>query len=87
MALKAGSLADFNDSMAAKIETEFETLWFNIYNTYLPDERKNERRILFVAIARGILSYLNEHKTDIEIGDTDTGGFVHDHDVDLNVIL
>jgi hypothetical protein len=87
MALKAGLLEDFNDSMAAKIETEFETLWFNVYNTDLPDERKNERRILFVAIARGILSYLNEHETDIEIGDYEIDGFVHNHDVDLNVIL
>jgi hypothetical protein len=59
MALKPGDMAD-------AIETAFQTLW----PTYRPDEpfpsdSVNERRLLFLAIAQGILTYLNTHEDEM----------------------
>ncbi len=59
MALKPGDMAD-------AIESAFQTLW----PTYRPDEpfpsdSVNERRLLFLASAQGILTYLNSKENEM----------------------
>jgi hypothetical protein len=50
------------DSVAAAIETEMSNMFLALKNLSLPDTGKDDRRILFVAIARGILQYLSDHQ-------------------------
>ncbi len=59
MALTPGDMAD-------AIEAAFKTLW----PTYRPDEpfpsdSVNERRLLFLAITQGILTYLNTKEDEM----------------------
>lgn len=48
----------FEDSMAAAIEEAFEDAWKTVHGSDLPKKGKWDRRILFVAVARGVLGYL-----------------------------
>jgi hypothetical protein len=67
MTVKAGGLsdADFTESMSATIEAEFERAWFEVYDRNLPSAGARQRRIFFVAIARGVLRYLEERQDDL----------------------
>ena len=67
MTLKAGGLsdADFAESMAATIEAEFEAAWRSVYGRDLPSAGTRQRRIFFVAMARGVLRYLEAHQDDL----------------------
>lgn len=67
MTVKAGDLsdADFGGSMAATIEAEFEAAWRSVYGRGLPSAGTRQRRIFFVAIARGVLRYLEAHQKDL----------------------
>ncbi len=87
MSLKPGDMAD-------AIEAAFKTLW----PTYRPDEpfpsdSVNERRLLFLAIAQGILTYLNTKGGEMfNTIDLSGGGLVGTehytvNTVDLNVDL
>lgn len=64
MKLKAGTVENFNDSMAAAIEKVFEKLWSEKYGTVLPEETRDERRLLFVSIAQGVIKYLSDNALD-----------------------
>jgi len=55
---KGGTLDDFANSMAADIEREFLGVWMRLHNEALPELGKQERRMFFVAIARGVLKHL-----------------------------
>jgi hypothetical protein len=57
---KAGSAGDFDGSMAAAIETEFEALWQNRYGVALPAETRDDRRLIFLAVANGVVKHLRE---------------------------
>jgi hypothetical protein len=58
MALKPGELAD-------EIETAFQTVWTSLKpDDPFPSEGQADRRVLFLAIARGLLTYLDKHPTD-----------------------
>ena len=63
MALKAGTLdtTEFGNSMAAAIEHAFEKVWKDRYGTNLPDETRDDRRLLFVAIAQGVVKHLKDN--------------------------
>jgi hypothetical protein len=67
MTVKAGGLSDidFSESMAATIEAEFERAWEDVYHRNLPSAGARQRRIFFVAIARGVLRYLEERQDDL----------------------
>lgn len=71
MKLKAGTLDDnkFSGSMAEAIEKAFEDVWEEHYKTHLNKETEKDRRVLFVAIAQGVIRYLkaNEDAFSIEI--------------------
>jgi hypothetical protein len=61
MELKAGTLDDFNNSMAAAIESAFERVWNDRMGTPLPDETRDDRRMMFVAIAQGVIRHLKDN--------------------------
>jgi hypothetical protein len=58
--LKAGTLGNFSDSMAAAIEEEFEKLWECCHETDLPAETRDDRRMLFISISQGVIKYLRQ---------------------------
>ena len=66
--LKAGILNDLKqNTLAGAIDSEFVELWNTENDIELPDDPKAiiDRRLMFVAIARGILGYLQDHQDDI----------------------
>lgn len=64
--LKAGRVNDFSNSMAEAIETAMKQEWHAVKGEWLPAPLGEEdRRILFVAVARGVLGYLKAHQADI----------------------
>lgn len=65
MGLKAGHVADFSGSLAEAIDTAMKKEWEAVKNEPMPDTDPRDRRILFVAIAQGLLTYLNDHPADI----------------------
>jgi hypothetical protein len=92
MALKAGHVADFSGSLAEAIENAMKAEWQAVKGSPMPDTDPQDRRILFVAIAQGLLSYLNAHQTDaintIEYDDGVGGTETLDiESVDFNVSL
>ena len=60
--LRGGHTADIADSMAEAIEVALQQEWPLVQGVPLPAEGLLERRILFVAIARGVLQYLKDHQ-------------------------
>jgi hypothetical protein len=62
--LKAGSLADFGGSMAEAIENEMALLIGPLPDS--PAEITN-RRVLFVAIARGVVRHLRDREQAFEV--------------------
>jgi hypothetical protein len=58
MALKPGEMTD-------AIETGYEAEWAVAKPNPLPDAGKEDRRLLFAGIARGILQYLSDHHNEL----------------------
>lgn len=80
--LKAGRVADFADSMAAAIEQTLGEEWQAIKGAPLPAAGQEDRRLLFAAIAGGVLRYLKAHEDEIFTSITlETGGAQTTHPV------
>jgi hypothetical protein len=69
--LKPGSLSQFDNSMAAEIENELNTM---MITDGLPpmimdasEQTVRDRRRLFVAIARGVVRHLQDRKAAIQV--------------------
>jgi len=62
-----GKYEAMEESMAAAIEDQMKILFEDVKKTDIPDTGKEDRKILFVAIARGILQYLNDNQNLINI--------------------
>ncbi len=54
------------DSMALAMENEMATIFEKVKGTKMPDAGREDLRLLFVAISRGILQYLDDRKTKNE---------------------
>jgi hypothetical protein len=71
MPLKPGTLNDFDHSMAADIEFELDALMradgAPALNTDASDITVRDRRRFLVAIARGVVKHLHEHRGDITV--------------------
>src|SRR5262249_32094343 len=67
MTLRAGTVQHFGGSMAQAIEQAFAAELLALKGTPLPDSSRDERRMLFAAIAQGVLSYLDAHQADLQI--------------------
>jgi hypothetical protein len=61
MAIKAGTVADFENSMAEAIEDALKAEWSTVKEIDFPNNDPEDRRLLFVAIAQGIVRYLKDN--------------------------
>ena len=89
--LKAGTARTtigFANSMAAAIETAMQQEWLAVKGEAMPSAPMGEqdRRILFAAIAQGVLNYLQQHQADLFTTneyDTSAG---HKHELEFTVV-
>lgn len=65
MALKPGSVLNFSNSMAEAMEQAFRSEWASVKDIPLPSAGEQDRKIMFAAIAKGVLNYLYSHRNDI----------------------
>src|SRR5438105_15687750 len=54
-----------SDSMAKAMDDAMVDAYQKLKGSALPDKGKEDRRMLFVAIAKGLLSYLRSHENDM----------------------
>ncbi|MBA2715177.1 MAG: hypothetical protein H0U55_16700 [Rubrobacteraceae bacterium] len=73
------------DSMARAIEDAMNQLSVQLKGTPLPAVGRDDRRLLFVAISRGVLKYLRDHQVSISAGQSPQNP--HTHGVNLNVTM
>lgn len=79
-ALKAGSFDDLADTMTGAIDAAMREEWRDAKNQDLPAGLGEEdRRILFAAIAKGVLRYLHAHRDDLvtQVVADNPGGHSH----------
>ena len=67
MALKPGTKNDLVNSMAAAMETAFDAEWVNFKNSPPPGAGREDLRLMFIAIAQGVVEHLLVHATDFTI--------------------
>ena len=53
------------DSMAKAIDEAMADVYLKLKGKALPEEGKEDRRLLFVAIARGVLKYFESHESEL----------------------
>ena len=70
---KPGTITNFSGSMAQAIETEYEAIWNSLKEQPLPNEGREDRRMLFVAIARGVMKHLEQNVDDGIVVTYDSG--------------
>ncbi|HHM05332.1 MAG TPA: hypothetical protein ENJ19_06265 [Gammaproteobacteria bacterium] len=61
MALKAGTLTDFDNSMAQAMEEALAVLWQEKTGQPLGSAGEEDRRLMFVAIAQGVVKHLKDN--------------------------
>lgn len=86
--LRAGDRNSIGDgSMTAYIEASMDQQWFEAHGEHLPQQGAEDRRILFAAVARGVLRYLYEHRDDLVTTLMHPEGVGSDHRHDANFDL
>jgi hypothetical protein len=60
MALKPGTMSDFQASMAAAMEAAFRAEWTDLKGGSPPAAGEQDRQLLFAAIAQGVVRHLRE---------------------------
>lgn len=75
--LKAGKYEDIADSMAKLIEDAMQDEWNHYYHEVLSGMGEQDRLIMFKAVARGVLGYLEAHQADILTSDESTDDHHH----------
>ena len=63
----AGTLADFDDSMAQEIENALASASLLGPLPSAPQKLVDDRRKLFIAIANGVINHLEKHPEAIEV--------------------
>src|SRR5215210_5771864 len=80
--------AALQQSMAKAIEDAMDEVSWLVKKQHLPAAGQDDRRLLFVAIARGILKYLYDHQGAITATSTSAGSQgSHTHSVNLKVTM
>jgi hypothetical protein len=75
------------ESMAKAMEDALKDIYLKVKKSNLSDIGQEDRRMLFVAIARGILQYLEAHHEEaIQLKDSQLPP-VHKHSVDLEITM
>lgn len=64
MALKPGSVADFAGSLAEAMEIAMNQEWQAVKGVPLPELGVDDRRLLLVAISRGLFQFLKANEND-----------------------
>jgi hypothetical protein len=80
MALKAGTLTDFNGSMAEAMEQALDAIWLARTGEHLPSATEQDRRLMFIAIAQGVVKHLKDHAGaafDVAVSVEQTGTWVN----------
>jgi hypothetical protein len=54
-----------DDTMTAYIESAMQEEWLAARGEALPTAGAEDRRVLFAAVAKGVLRYLYEHRADL----------------------
>jgi len=80
-----------SDSMAQAMDDAMVDAYQKLKGSALPDKGKDDRRMLFVAVARGLLTYLKDHENEIfaAMKLTPGGGVAIDNQVNsvsLNIV-
>ncbi len=70
MALKAGSVNDFSNSMANKMAEAFAQQWLVAMNNQPFPGINNQTQLLFAAIAQGVVNYLKENPDAFKVAVT-----------------
>jgi hypothetical protein len=84
--LKAGSIDDMANSMAEAIDNAMQAAWPAANNGQsLPDQGKRDRQVLFVAIANGVLGYLQNNLAALETTTVQDQPGGHKHHLDFNL--
>lgn len=65
MALKAGTVANFGDSLAEAMDNAMKSEWQAVKGVALPTQGQEDRRLLFAAIAQGIFVFLKAHEDEL----------------------
>jgi hypothetical protein len=67
MAMRAGTVDHFSNSLAEAIEDSLAAEMMAKKGQPLPPLNKDDRRMLFAAIAQGVLGYLRNHQSEIQV--------------------
>lgn len=85
--LKAGRIGDMADSLAGDMDAAMVAEWNRVKDVPLPGDPEivKDRELLFVAIARGLLGYLERREDRIETTEenADGSGSEHRHHLDF----
>jgi hypothetical protein len=84
--LKAGTVTNLQtDTLAGAMDREFVSLWNVRKDIALPNDQEaiDDRRMMFVAIARGMLGYLHNHLSNVGTTTDQAGSVGTDHDHQL----
>ena len=71
--------------MAATMEAAMQEEWRIAYGHSLPGVGDRDRKVLFAAIAKGVLRYLYEHRDDVITGLAAHTTSSHRHDMAFDV--
>ncbi len=88
--LQSGTVVGLKtDTLAGQIDKAFRDQWATHKDIALPTDPclTEDRHIMFVAIAQGILKYLHDHRGDIATTEDDAGGLVdseHEHQLEFD---
>lgn len=85
-ALKAGTVKTFGNSMASYIDDAMRSEWQAVKGDPLPAGLGEEdRKILFAAIAQGVLKFLFDHREDLIT--KASGGESHTHIMNFTISI
>jgi len=65
--MKPGTVAQFSQSLVEAMENALKMEWLAVKREPLPDAGQEDRRLLFAAIAQGLLDYLKDHEADFHV--------------------
>jgi len=75
MALRAGTVPQFDGSLADLIEGAFAAELYALKGEELPETGRDERRVLFAAVAQAVLVYLASNRDDLVALEGTSPGF------------
>lgn len=89
--LISGTVDSFStDTLAGRMDEAFVQIWNSRkHDTALPTDTEavNDRRMLFVAVAQGMLTYLHAHRSDLGTTEEQAGSIVnseHEHQLSFD---